>query len=325
MKVTTSAPGKLMLTGSHAVVHGRPCLVTAVDQRIKVMAESVADQKFYLEAADLGLTGYSKSLDDLGVGQPPKAVRFVESFLNIFWQKYPQSGGIKVVTQSDFSSQVGFGSSSAVTVALAKAVSQLYQVELTNYQLFDLCYQAVISVQAVGSGFDIASAIWGGTIYYISPAKEVRQLDIDYLPLVVAYTGVKADTPTLVKMVDDQFDQDPDRINLIFDQIGQITEEAYLALEKKDWSEFGQLLNRHQLVAAQLGVSSPELDRLTRAANQAGASGAAFSGAGGGDCMITVVDDQTQAQVSQALENAGGQVINLVVNANGVQYEKNNF
>ena len=26
---------------------------------------------------------------------------------------------------------------------------------------FDLCYQAVLDVQNVGSGFDIAAAIWG--------------------------------------------------------------------------------------------------------------------------------------------------------------------
>ena len=37
-KVVVSAPGKLMLLGDHAVVHNRPCLVTAVDQRIYLTA-----------------------------------------------------------------------------------------------------------------------------------------------------------------------------------------------------------------------------------------------------------------------------------------------
>jgi mevalonate kinase len=36
MKVTASAPGKLMLYGEHAVVYGSPCIVTAVDQRVRV-------------------------------------------------------------------------------------------------------------------------------------------------------------------------------------------------------------------------------------------------------------------------------------------------
>ena len=37
--VTVSTPGKLMLFGEHAVVYDRPCLVTAVDQRMRVTIE----------------------------------------------------------------------------------------------------------------------------------------------------------------------------------------------------------------------------------------------------------------------------------------------
>src|SRR5258706_3625701 len=39
MPVTASAPGKLLLLGDHAVVHNRPCLVTAVDLRYHVTVE----------------------------------------------------------------------------------------------------------------------------------------------------------------------------------------------------------------------------------------------------------------------------------------------
>ena len=39
-KVRVSAPGKLMLFGEHAVVYNHPCLVTAVDQRMRVEIEA---------------------------------------------------------------------------------------------------------------------------------------------------------------------------------------------------------------------------------------------------------------------------------------------
>src|SRR4030043_356399 len=165
-QTTASAPGKLMLFGEHAVVHGYPCIVTAVDQRIDV------------------------------------------------------------TTKSDFSSRFGFGSSSAVTVAFAKALTILYGIELSKKELFNLCYRAVLDVQGVGSGFDIASAIWGGTIYYIPPAKVVRAVDIDSIPLVVGYTGIKADTPTLIRMVQQMYAAEPARVEKIFIGMEQITNKA---------------------------------------------------------------------------------------------------
>ena len=36
ISVSASAPGKLVLFGEHAVVYGYPCIVTAVDLRIRV-------------------------------------------------------------------------------------------------------------------------------------------------------------------------------------------------------------------------------------------------------------------------------------------------
>ena len=51
-KITVSAPGKLMLFGEHAVVYGRPCLVTAVDQRLSLKAEKLDSEDFILNAPD---------------------------------------------------------------------------------------------------------------------------------------------------------------------------------------------------------------------------------------------------------------------------------
>ena len=40
-KITVSAPGKLMLFGEHAVVYGRPCIVTALNQRMHATVEVI--------------------------------------------------------------------------------------------------------------------------------------------------------------------------------------------------------------------------------------------------------------------------------------------
>lgn len=321
-KVTVSAPGKLMLSGSYAVVHGRPCVVTAVDQRLYVTVEKNGIDRFHLEAPDLGLMAYSKTLSELGTKDVPSAVKFIEILYKLFLQDYPQENGIFVKTKSDFSSSFGFGSSSAVTVAFAKALCVLYDIKLDNKQLFDLCYQAVIEVQGVGSGFDLASAIWGGTIYYISPAKVVEPIEIEDLPMVVGYTRVKADTPTLVRMINQRLKRYPNKIDGIFERVGQVSDDVLRTLGAKNWPKLGDLLTQHQDLMRDLGVSSPELEKLIEASLKAGAFGASLSGAGGGDCMLAVVDRRSKPFVIKAIEAAGGEVMPVKLNAAGVRIEK---
>ena len=77
-KITVSAPGKLMLLGEHAVVYNHPCLVTAVDQRMRATVEVLGVPEFQLEAEDVKVTGYKKPLGELGVGDIPKGAQFVE-------------------------------------------------------------------------------------------------------------------------------------------------------------------------------------------------------------------------------------------------------
>jgi mevalonate kinase len=322
MQITASAPGKLMLLGEHAVVSGHPCMVTAVEQRIYVSVEKNGKDVFYMEAPDLGLNAYSKTIEALAKKSPPPAVRFVEHLYKRFLERWPQQEGIVVKTKSEFSSAFGFGSSSAVSVAFAKALTHLYEIELSNQELFELSYQAVLDVQGVGSGFDIASAIWGGTIYYVPPAKVVRELQIEQMPLVVGYTGVKADTPTLIRMVQSLHADEPEMVESWFAKIAGLVNKAEKAIREKDWSELGKLMMKNQSILRELQVSSLELNRLNRAAVKAGAFGAKLSGAGGGDCMIAVVDAAKKKVVELAIQKAGGEVLKVQLHAEGVRLER---
>ncbi|NCN06820.1 MAG: hypothetical protein CO156_03295 [Candidatus Pacebacteria bacterium CG_4_9_14_3_um_filter_40_12] len=322
-QVTASAPGKLMLSVGYAVVHGYPTVVTAVDQRLFATVRKNGVDVFHLDAPDLGLTAYTKDMADLGKKDLPKAVRFIEILYKNFLKKYPQKEGIIVTTKSDFSSAYGFGSSSAVTVAFAKALTALYGVELSRQELFDLCYHAVIEVQGVGSGYDIAAAIWGGTLFYISPAKVVTPIHLKNknFNLVIAYSGEKADTPTLIRVVDSKLVAQPEKVNEIFKEIAQIAEDFPAAAESEDWAQIGSLFKKSQQAARDLGVSNSRLEELITAAEDAGALGATSSGAAGGDCILAVVTGQTHDAVTSALSKIGGKIIEVAVHAQGVRVE----
>ncbi len=317
-KITVSAPGKLMLLGEHAVVYGRPCIVTAVGQRMKATVELIDEPIFSLNAPDVAVTDYKKPMDQLGIGDIPKGAKFVEIAVKNFIEKYPIQGGLNVTTASEFSSQFGFGSSSASTVCVVKALSELTEVKLDTKAIFDLAYKTVLYIQGKGSGFDVAAAVYGGTLYFKKGGELIESLNIDSLPLIVGYSGVKADTVTLMNQV---LQKDQIVVDQIYTEIGRLVEQAKPAVLNKDWPALGILMTDNQKLLKELGVSIQKLDDMISGAIKAGAYGTKLSGAGGGDCMIALApDDKTQA-VKDGITSAGGQVINVEANVEGVRID----
>jgi len=282
MKITTSAPGKLMLFGEHAVVYGRPCIVTAISERLTVRE-----------------------------GNPIGDTRFLDAAIAL-WGK----PGMKISATSSFSGTYGFGSSSAVTVAALKYI----RPSASNRELFDAAYKIILDIQGKGSGFDVAAAIYGGTLYYIKN-KIIEPMNIKNMPLVVGYTGVKADTVALMAAVSEKMKAQPDRVERIYDAIAKLTEDAKVKMVEGDWERVGRLMDFNQDYLRDLGVSSEKLESLILAAKNAGACGAKLSGAGGGDCMISLVDERNRKKVEDAITKAGGQVIHIAPGAQGVRLE----
>ena len=268
--ITASAPGKLMLYGEHAVVYGSPCIVTAVDQRVRVMVGPNGEGEIHVKSPNVGLDEYRKPLVKLGTGEVPKSMMFVEHLIKRIYAKHNLKTGITVTTASDFSTQFGFGSSAAVAVATAKALSGYFKLKLTNQEIFTEAYGAVLDVQGVGSGFDVAASVYGGTIYYVTPGKVIENIYDGDLPLVVGYTGVKADTPTLVRQVA-ELKRKEKWVESVFGDIAGLVDKAKEGFKKNDFEQLGKLMNRNQELLSTLNVSSKELDRLIKASREAGA------------------------------------------------------
>lgn len=321
MKTTASAPGKLMLYGEHAVVYGSPCIVTAVDQRVRVTVEANGEGEIHVCSPNVGLDEYHKKINRLGKDDLPKSMAFVEMLVKRFYDKYQLKEGIRISTESDFSTQFGFGSSAAVVSALTKALSSYFGKELENREIFEMAYQAVLDVQGVGSGFDVAASVYGGTIYYVTPGTVIEDVFEGELPMVVGYTGVKADTPTLVRQVA-ELKRNEKWVDSVFGDISDLVNRAKMLFAKQDFEQLGKLMNKNQKLLSTLNVSSIELDCLIKVVRDAGAYGAKLSGAGGGDCMIAFIPDTKKDVVVEAIKAAHGTWMNVRTGAAGVRLEK---
>lgn len=305
-----------MLFGEHAVIYNRPCIVASVEHRISVSIEKRNDNNLILDAPELNIE--NKNISDLEKTHLKK-VSFILTAIRNFFKKYDVKSGLDIKTKSEFSDKIGLGSSSAVIVAAIKGLSELFKIKMNEKEIFNLSYKTVLDVQGLGSGFDVAAAVYGGILFFKTGGEIIKPIDIKNIPLIIGYTGIKADTPTLVKMVANQLSKEPNKINDVFNEIEDIVNLVKTEIENKDWKKVGHFMNLNQDLLRKLGVSSKELENLIKASLDAGAYGAKLSGAGGGDCMIAITDQGNFYNVKKAIEKAGGSVINAKIPAKGVR------
>jgi len=298
LSVHISAPGKLLLLGDHAVVYGHPCIVTAINKRIEVSIEKA-------QAMHISTPGNGSH-------------EFIHEAIQTASSLWDLPKNFFLAVYSPFSGKYGFGSSSAVTVATLKALAEFANVSVTNRELFEHALRVVLKIQGVGSGFDVAAACFGNTIFYKNKGEILDAIPHRPYNLIVGYTGTKANTVEIVKEVIRKREKYPEEIDKLFHAIGELVVEAKQYMIEGDYKTLGALMDANQEYLRDLGVSSQTLERLISAAKQAGAWGAKLSGAGKGDCMIAIVSDEKKQAVRMAIEAAGGEVVDVLPDEQGV-------
>ena len=316
MHVTASAPGKLVLFGDHAVVHGQPGIVTAVDLRYRVQAECLAEPLLRIE---------TPTLPEFEVPFPAPGRKYhaetayVEAALRQLLVHSPIDCGFHIRTQGPEQS-FGLGSSSAITVATLAATARLCQIELSRRDLYEMARTAVLDVQGAGSGLDVAAAVYGGTCYLERVGATPEPLAVAGMSVVIGYSGSKVSTTALLRKVAALRARQPDLIEPIFALMGRLTIRARDSLLEGRWCDLGRLADINQGLLDTLGVNTASLSRLIFAARAAGAWGAKLSGAGGGDCMFALTNTARREEVAAQIPPAGGRVIDVNCNAPGVSF-----
>jgi D-glycero-alpha-D-manno-heptose-7-phosphate kinase len=106
-----------------------------------------------------------------------------------------------------------------------------------------------------------------------------------------------------------------------FEQISQIARAMHKGLLRRDWNEVARLLREEWKLRRTNapGITTPLIDKLVSVAAKQGGLGAKVCGAGGGGCVVFLVDPDARVRVAQAVGENGAQVLPLRVAREGVR------
>ncbi|CAI8281893.1 MAG: mevalonate kinase [Euryarchaeota archaeon] len=322
--VKTSAPGKCILFGEHAVVYGQPALACSINQRMTVEIEKE-------ETFD------SWRLD--GRTFKPKKHPHIEYIRKHLPPLDDQPLHIRI--RGTIPKASGLGSSAALSVALCGALQQIREESIDLLQVSSISHHAEAEAQGGrASPMDTATSSFGGFVVLSDTIEEnldfieTRTMEVngqtrqwhlhtfdanipEGVSLVVGNTGVHGSTSAMVNQVANLIRENPER-KIELETIGAIARRGIQSLQEGDMEAVGQAMSENHMVLRSLGVSSPEIERLIRAAAPS-SLGVKLTGAGGGGCMIALT--RNPEQTVGAIEMEGGRAFITHFNEEGLRIE----
>ncbi len=302
------ASGKIILFGEHSVVYGRPAIAVPVTQvKARATVEEAAEGRgITVVAHDLGRT---YPLDQATPDDPLRQI-----IVSTLERLGVGLGHDLIITiSSTIPIARGLGSGAAVSTAIVRALIEYFgcraKSQLSPQDISALVYETEKIYHGTPSGIDNTVIAFEKPVYFVKDKTcEVFQVK---RPLLIAIgdTGVPSPTKLAVSDVRGAWEREPSRYNRLFDQMGEVAVRARQAIERGGIEEIGHLMDENQRLLREIGVSSPELERLIGAARKAGALGAKLSGAGRGGNMIALVSEETKGLVVSALREAGAMAV----------------
>lgn len=290
-KTEGEAPGKVILSGEHFVVHGEPAIAAPVNG-VKTKAE-IKNEKEIEFSNEISSEEEKNSKTAI-----KQTIKNTEKKTGKKFEK-----GLEI--SSDIPVSSGMGSSAALAASTARAVSKHHKKNLSDEEISEIAYETEKHFHGNPSGIDNTVVSYRKPVYFIRD-KGPETIEVGKkMMLLIADTGEKGNTKELVEGVRQRKERNPEKYDPLFEKAGELTNELRNAMQEGKLEEIGELFNENHELLKEIGVSHPKLEKLVNTARESGALGAKLSGAGGGGNMIALVDKESKENVKQALENAG--------------------
>jgi len=302
--------GKAILFNEHFVVYGIPSIVSAIGKYTVAKIEPYDQPKLILEDNRDATPNYKEEKID----QQNDSINRILKKMGIDISK----NGIKITLNGNLYAASGIGASAASCVAIGRALSNYYNLNLSDDEINDISYEGEKGYHGTPSGVDNTASTYGGLIWFQKGENNIiEKIPISNpIEIVIGNTGKVANTAAAVAGVRERKEKNPEKYKEIFDRTENIAYLAKRALREGDYKEVGKLMNENHKLLQQIEVSSRELDFLVNVVREHGALGSKLTGGGlGGNMIALTPGKELQERVTNAIEKEGFQTIKTVIGA----------
>ncbi len=310
MKFFARAPGKIIITGEHFVVHDSYALAAAINRGATVEARS--HDSLEILSKNLGLKASYPHKVPPPLSPVAESVAATLKFLGI-------RKGVKLVIHSDLPSGSGLGSSSAVAVASISSVFALAGEQPVSKKVVELAMISERMVHGNPSGIDPTVSCYGGVLLF-QKGKSPELLKIERpVEFVVAYSGIGRKTSRLIDKVSKMKASFPHLFSALASSSTTLSRIAGSSIASGDLTTLGSILNFYHMILSRIGASTKVLDSMVETALSSGCLGAKLTGAGGGGCIIALPKPSSSREVLTNLSQISKEVFIVRVPVEGVR------
>lgn len=288
MHFTAIAPAKIILTGEHSVVYGKPCIVTAVNRFAKTKIVPTLSSDICLTLFDFkqkasstfkALSGLRDRLlesyrlcikGELSIRQvlqkPAELFQFALISLFDTFQMEIQKG-FNLDIRSDIPIGCGMGSSAATIVSVIGAVAKYLRIEVNMAWLHKLSMEVERMQHGFSSGVDSYVSLHGGCVRFQN--GKVSHTKLGKFPFYIVNTGKpESSTGDCVMQVAKKF-----KTSSIWDEFEDVSSVLEKALLESDLFTVKECISYNQKLLEQIGTVPTKVSEFLKRLNVHGIAG----------------------------------------------------